>query len=105
MGKKNFGGAGEERAYSVVLTNDGAAAIAGASNSAGGDLPSNSGSYDYWMIKIDGNGNLVWSRTFRGSSEDRAFALSPSSDGGFLLTGFASSGNGTVGGNYGSRDA
>ena len=103
--QKNFGGAGEERAYSVVLTNDGGAAIAGASNSAGGDLPGNSGSYDYWIIKIDSNGNLVWSRTFGGSAEDRAFALSPSSDGGFLLTGFASSGNGTVGGNYGSRDA
>lgn len=103
--EKHFGGSGEERAYSFVPTDDGGAVIAGTTNSAGGDVGTNNGSYDYWLIKIDGEGNLLWSKTYGGSSEDRGLALSLTAAGGFLLGGFAASGNGAVGGNYGSRDA
>ena len=103
--EQNYGGPGEERAYGIVLTADGGAVIAGASNSSSGDVPSNNGSYDNWVIKTDGNGNIVWNHVLGSSTEDRAFALSALQDGGVLVAGFASSSNGGVGSNYGSKDA
>lgn len=103
--EQNYGGTLEERAYSIVLTQNGEAIIAGTSNSGDWDLPGNNGSYDYWLIKIATNGDLIWSNNFGGSAEDRAFALAETSDGDYLVTGFSVSVNGDVGGNYGSKDA
>ncbi|MBK9012608.1 MAG: gliding motility-associated C-terminal domain-containing protein [Saprospiraceae bacterium] len=101
---KTFGGIGEERAYGIALTTDGAL-IAGTSNSATGDVPDNNGGYDYWITKISLTGNLIWSKNFGGSIEDRAFAIAAKLDGGALITGLSASSNLDVGGNYGSRDA
>ncbi|MBI5915351.1 MAG: gliding motility-associated C-terminal domain-containing protein [Bacteroidetes bacterium] len=102
--EKNFGGVGEERAYGIALTPTGAV-IAGTSNSASGNLPANNGSYDYWAMKISPTGGLVWSRNLGGSTEDRAFAITPTSTGGVLVGGLSASSNFDVGGNHGSRDA
>lgn len=102
--QRNFGGAGEERSYALELLSDGSAIIGGTSNSSSGTLPGNNGSADYWIMRIDMAGDLIWSKNFGGSAEDRAFALGVTSDNGFLLAGFSSSSNMDVGGNYGSKD-
>ena len=49
---KKFGGWETECSYAMVATSDGGYAIAGFTDSFGG------GWYDYWLIKIDENGNL-----------------------------------------------
>lgn len=101
---KSFGGSGEERAYAISLTTDGAFA-AGTSNSASGDLPGNNGSYDYWIAKFSLVGDIIWSKNFGGSTDDRALAITTKTDGGVLVTGYSASSNIDVGGNYGSKDA
>lgn len=103
--QRTYGGAGEERAYELELLSDGSAIIAGTSNSSSGDLPSNNGSADYWVLRVDANGDIIWSENLGGSLEDRSFAIAAASDDNFLMTGFASSGNVDVSGNYGSKDA
>ncbi len=102
--EKSYGGTGEERAYSVILTAAGEIVVAGTTNSSGYDIPGNNGSYDYWIIKLAEDGNLIWSRTFGGSNEERSLAMTPSLDGGLLIAGFAASANGNLLNNYGSRD-
>ncbi len=49
---------------------------------------------DYWVIKIDGNGNKLWDKTYGGSNEDGLTALVVASDGGFLLAGYSNSNKG-----------
>lgn len=102
--EKSYGGIGEERAYGIVLNASGAI-IAGTSNSGNGDVPGNNGGYDFWVMKIELNGNLLWSKNLGGSTEDRALGLASKSDGGVLITGLSTSSNLDVGGNYGSKDA
>ncbi|MCB0519504.1 MAG: gliding motility-associated C-terminal domain-containing protein [Lewinellaceae bacterium] len=103
--EKSFGGSGEERAYSMITTADNGIAVAGSSTSSDDDLPGNNGSYDVWLMKTDAGGNLLWSKNFGGSSEDRAFSLGLTANQEFLLAGLSVSSNGDVSTNYGSKDA
>ena len=65
-GKTNklLGGTGYEMPYSIDQTTDGGYIIAGTSNSsANGDVTGTShGGYDYWVIKTDGTGNILWNK-------------------------------------------
>jgi hypothetical protein len=42
-----------------------------------------------WLIKLDGNGNKIWDKTYGESFDDEAGSLISTSDGGFLLGGNA----------------
>jgi hypothetical protein len=62
--------------------------------------------WDYWAVRIDGQGRVLWNRLFGGSGGDQLFDLQPTSDGGFVLGGWSSSGvEGTkTSPNYGGYD-
>lgn len=86
---RTFGGSGRDYGHSVQQTTDGGYIVAGytLSSGAGGD--------DFWLVKTDGNGNLVWSSTYGGSSSDVAYAVRQTDDGGYIATGHTlSSGSG-----------
>jgi hypothetical protein len=50
------------------------------------------GAADYVLVKINNEGNLIWSKTFGGSNSDHCFGMDISSDGGVFLTGHTLSG-------------
>jgi hypothetical protein len=52
----------------------------------------NRGVVDYWVVKIDKNGNKLWDNTLGGSGSDFLFSLLATLDGGYLLGGFSFSG-------------
>jgi hypothetical protein len=56
--QKTFGGALDEQAFSIEQTTDGGFVAAGYTNSFG------AGSYDFWVLKMDANGNIDPSCTF-----------------------------------------
>ncbi len=80
---KTYGGSGYERAYSVHKTADNGYALFGDATGFG------AGSYDYYLVKTDGQGTLVWSKTYGGGNGDFAASAQLTSDNGFILTGFA----------------
>jgi len=47
--------------------------VSGYSRSQSGDLSINYGNNDYWIIKIDELGKLLWQKNFGGSSIDLAY--------------------------------
>ena len=53
---------------------------------------------------MDALGNLQWQKTYGGSAYDFAHALVQSSDGGYLISGYARSGDGDVTLSYGQED-
>lgn len=102
---KNFGGSGEETAKAVINTIDGGYAILGFSNSNDGDLQDKiTVVNDYWLLKLDADGNLQWSRTYGGSKDDRGQSLVQTIDRGFALTGYAMSDDGDGSNNEGFHD-
>jgi len=77
---RTYGGSFNDRAYSVVTTINGGYALAGSTNSFG------SGDVDYWLIKVDSEGNLEWTQTYDGQGYDSCRSLIATSDGGVCIT-------------------
>jgi len=78
---KTFGGSNDDWAWSLIQTDDGGYAVAGATYSYG------AGGGDFWLIKLDSRGNKLWDKTFGGSNDDCAYSLIQTDDGGYAVTG------------------
>ena len=102
--QKTYGGFDYDAATSVVITPDGAYVIAGKSRSTDGDVTGNHGGTDFWLIKIGSSGILQWQKSFGGTEDDWANTVVQTVNGGFMLAGFTSSGNGDVTGFHGMSD-
>jgi hypothetical protein len=102
--QKNYGGSQNDYAYSIDLVNDGGYIIGGFTESANGDVTMNHGNRDIWIVKIDGEGNLKWQKSFGGSGDDEASGLRVTDDGGCIVTGYTESNDGDITGNHGKRD-
>ena len=102
--EKNYGGSGADWAYELDLTNDGGYIFAGSTISDDDDVSDNNGFYDYWVVKIDDSGNLLWENNFGGAGEDRAYAVYTTANGDYLVGGSSYSNNFDVSGNNGGSD-
>ncbi|GAB2807752.1 T9SS type A sorting domain-containing protein [Ferruginibacter profundus] len=70
---KTFGGTGNDMFYALTLTQDGNLLAAGETSSTDGDIISNAGVSDAWLVKTDpSNGNIIWSKTFGDAKGDKA---------------------------------
>ncbi len=63
------------------------------------------GGADYWLVKLNANGNIIWQSTYGGNGDDKPNKFSQTSDGGFIMTGISLSSSGQVTGNNGEYDA
>lgn len=102
--EKSLGGSEEDEAYSVQQTDDGGFILAGNSQSGDGDVTMNQGEEDYWIVKLDADGNLMWQKSLGGSSEDEAYSAQQTADGGYIIAGESASTDGDVTGNHGEGD-
>ena len=82
---KTFGGASSEHGYSGYYTSDGGYVLAGCTASYG------SGAYDGWLIKMDAVGEVEWERIFGGWGNDLFRTVMETSDGGYIMAGWADS--------------
>lgn len=102
--EKIYGGSDLDQANSIQETSEGGFIIAGATKSNDGDVTGNHGDLDYWLLKIDAQGNLMWQKNFGGSGKDQANSIQETSDGGFMLAGSSRSNDGDVTRNHGKFD-
>jgi predicted secreted protein len=82
---KTYGGVANDDAYSVVQTSDGGYVVAGSTDSFG------AGGYDFWLVKADSDGNMLWNQTYGGAYDDYAYFVVQTSDGGYALAGYTNS--------------
>jgi hypothetical protein len=105
---KLLGGSGNDLASNIQQTTDGGYIISGTSaSSANGDVSgTNHGGTDYWIVKLDALGNIVWNKLLGGSSFENPSNIQQTSDGGYIISGYSySSANGDVSGtNHGTSD-
>lgn len=92
--QKTFGGQYVDELKSIEQTSDKGYILGGYSNSpvSGNKTQDNFGFNDYWIIKLDEEGNELWQRTLGGDKDDTLFALTQTNDGGFIAGGNSSSG-------------
>lgn len=86
---KAIGGPGEDEGYAIIETGDGGYAIAGFTTSFGvseGDTSAN-----VYVVKLDGSGNIEWTRVVGGPEEDYAYGIAQRLDGGYVVVGLTRS--------------
>lgn len=76
-----FGYSGAEGVSSVQQTSDNGFVIVGTTNSIG------QGMNDIYLVRIDSIGNLIWTKAYGGTEDDKAFSVKELEDGGFLIAG------------------
>jgi len=99
--KKCFGGSGGDYVQSLQQTSDGGYIFAGSTGSNDGDVSYSGGERDYWVVKLDNNGNIQWEKSYGGIFDDYACSVQQTTDGGYIVCGCAFSSGGDVTGHHG----
>ena len=82
---RTYGGTNSETAFAIEQLIDGNYVVAGHTGSYG------SGSTDAWLLKLDANGDTLWTRTYGGIGQDAVTSLAKTADGGYVLGGSSAS--------------
>src|ERR1035437_10516260 len=93
---KCYGGYGAEVPSQIIQATDGGFIVLGSTTADGGEVTGLHGLSDFWVIKTDANGILLWEKCYGGASNDYPTALDFTTDGGYILTGYTYSKNGDV---------
>ncbi|MBL7646040.1 MAG: PKD domain-containing protein [Candidatus Hydrogenedentes bacterium] len=80
-----IGGAGDQQGFSLAATRDGGYVIAGETIPEGGQ------DANAMLLKVDGDGQLLWNREFGGPGDDRANAVIELRSGRLVIAGASSS--------------
>jgi hypothetical protein len=78
---KTYGGSDWDFGYSIQNTFDGGFIVAGGTFSYG------NGNEDMYLLKIDMNGDTLWTKTYGGAYDDEAKSIKQTADSGFIFTG------------------
>jgi len=95
--QKCLGGNDKEYGSDIHQTPDGGYIVAGSSYSDNGDVTGHvgdPGKPDYWVVKLDRDGNKVWDRSIRSGVADLATSIDLTADGGYVVAGNSDMGSG-----------
>lgn len=93
-------GSGYEEASCVIQTSNGCYVIAGYTVSTDGDITGNKGGEDFWVIKLDNSGDVLWKNCYGGSRYDHAYSVVEDTDGNYVVVGDTGSDDFDVNGNH-----
>ena len=102
--RRYFGGSNNDRIYKVLPAHDGNIMLVGSSESNDFDIKNSKGSYDYWIVKINNSGEMLWEKSFGGSGIDDGYAATTTNDGNYLIVGSAISNDGDISDSKGNSD-
>ncbi len=102
--QKTFGGVYNDELRSMTLTTDGGYVLGGSSNSpsltqtlskgdgfTGNKTEECLGQSDYWIIKLDKDGNEQWQEVVGGTGDDQLYVVLTTKDGNLVLAGNSNS--------------
>jgi gliding motility-associated-like protein/uncharacterized repeat protein (TIGR01451 family) len=85
--QKCYGGSRTDIGYSIDRTTDGGFVVAGTTASTDGDVSCVVGEEDYWVLKIDAFGRLLWQKSIGGRGSEEAYSIRTTADGGCIVNG------------------
>lgn len=91
--QKTIGGSGDDKLLSASQTKDGGYILGGTSNSekSSDKLSPEFGNTDYWVVKINKDGNIEWQQTYGGIYTDELRSIEQTQDGGYMIGGYSNS--------------
>jgi hypothetical protein len=103
--EKNYGGQQIDSAAAVLSTGDENFILVGTTRSSDQDVIANKGGADIWVLKIDGQGELLWTKNYGGSNFDTAVAAVYNAKNEIIISGNSRSDDGDLNKNQGHNDA
>ncbi len=99
--QKTYGGSLDDVAESIEVLNTGEFLVAGTTSSSDNYIAAtfpfnNHGNSDYWVIKLDSNGNFIFGRPLGGASVDICHTMVSNPDGSYVVAGETTSHDGQV---------
>ncbi len=97
--EQSYGGKGQDELTSILVLPNGEYLLAGSSNSSAertttpnpNSKAAAQGGMDYWLLRIDSSGQVIWQRTYGGKYNDQLTTATTTSDGGFIIGGYSNS--------------
>ena len=79
--QKTYGNSGNESASYIQQTSDTGFIVTGSTGSFG------AGKDDFWVLKLNTIGNIIWQKTYGGIENDNSYYIQQTSDGGYVVSG------------------
>ncbi|MEO5572207.1 MAG: T9SS type A sorting domain-containing protein [Bacteroidia bacterium] len=91
--QNTIGGSAPDDLYSIQQTADGGYILGGSSwsNISGDKTENSNGGNDYWIVKTDTTGNILWQNAIGGSDHDILWSVQQTTDEGYILGGYSRS--------------
>lgn len=103
--ERSLGGSQMDKAQCIKKTADGGLLIGGYTSSPDGDVSGVHGTqYDFWVVKTNADGTILWQRTMGGSNSELLNSIAFTNDGGYIAAGYSYSHDGDVTINHGNAD-
>jgi hypothetical protein len=102
--QKTYGGSEGDYLYSIQQTNDGGYITCGQTESSDGNLSSNHGITDAWIMKLNPLGEIEWNKTYGGSNDDGLNSIIQTTDGQYIFGGNTYSSDFDINTNFGESD-
>ncbi len=78
---RTYGGEGFDNFSALQPTADEGYIVLGAANSYG------EGNDDFWILKLNGSGDVMWQKSYGGAGADKAESILQAADGGYIVLG------------------
>ena len=87
--QKAMGGNYLDQLRSIAQTSDGNYLVGGVSNSGLGfeKNQKSEGENDFWLMKLDPKGNLIWQQTYGGKGDDQLYTVIQTKDKNYIIAG------------------
>ena len=102
--QRSYGGSEIDMGFGFTETLDGNYLITGDTRSSDQDVSNLKGNADFWAVKINGSGDIIWENTFGGTQFDAARTVVQMSDGRLAIAGSSRSNDIDVSTNNGQND-
>ncbi len=104
--QKSIGGTSGEIGFRIFSSMDGNYFINAISSSSDGDISNDPypGTADFWFVKINGDGDIIWEKIYGGTCREDGWDGVPTSDGGIVQLGYTCSYDGDISNYIGTWD-
>ena len=96
-----YGGSADDISHFIELASNNSYLVCGGSLSLNGDITSNNGDEDFWVLKINDSGNIIWQTTLGGTHWEQALEVREISEEKIVVAGYSTSLDGDVTGHHG----
>jgi hypothetical protein len=80
---------------SIRTTTDGGYILTGTAAATDLNVTGNHGAFDYWVVKLNADGDISWQKSLGGSYTDNGYAVKQTADEGFIATGSSTNQSGS----------